>query len=55
MLCQVALLLLLSSLQPGSLHEIDSESTAVCMWKEKESLLEGYLYFCVKIHISLVL
>ena len=46
MLCQLALLLLLSSLQPGSLHETDSESTAMsfyCGNWEKESglLIEG--------------
>ena len=46
MLCQLALLLLLSSLQPGSLHEIDSESTAMSLYcgdwgKESGLLIEG--------------
>ena len=46
MLCQLALLLLLSSLQPGSLHEIDSQSTAMSLYcgdwgKESELLIEG--------------
>ena len=45
MLCQLALLLL-SSLQPGSLHEIDSESTAMSLYcgdwgKESGLLIEG--------------
>ena len=46
MLYQLALLLLLSSLQPGSLHEIDSESTAMSLYcgdwgKESGLLIEG--------------
>ena len=46
MLCQLALLLLLSSLQPGSMHEIDSESTAMSHYsgdwgKESGPLIEG--------------
>ena len=45
MICQLALLLL-SSLQPGSLHEIDSESTAMSLYfvdwgKESGPLIEG--------------